>query len=144
MTTIDGGGGDGNNYGYDQPFAWGSLQPPPLGGAVGCNVCLTVIGDGVVGLGIRLLVVRSLVRRAIWRDVALMVVGNGVLGLGMDCLSMDCSTLGSFLLTNAVDYCFLLLPAPSRSHLHHHRPPARGTALLSEAANNRHCHQCCR
>ncbi len=103
MTTIDGSGGNGNNYGNDQPFARGSLQPPPLGGAVGRNVCLTVIGDGIVGLGIGLLVIRSLVGRAIGRDVGLMVVGNGVVRLGMDRLSEDCSTLGSFLLTNAVD-----------------------------------------
>ncbi len=61
MTTIDGRGGDGNNYGYDQPFAWGSLQPPPLGGAIGHDVCLTVVGNGVVGLGVKLLLVRLLV-----------------------------------------------------------------------------------
>jgi hypothetical protein len=96
MTTIDGGGGDGNNYGYDQPFAWGSLQPPPLGGAVGRNVCLTVIGNGVVGLGVRLLVIRSLVGGAVGRDVGLMVVGDGVVGLGVDRLLVDRSTSGSF------------------------------------------------
>jgi hypothetical protein len=79
------------------------LQPPPLGGAVGRDVCLTVVGNGVVGLGIRLLIVRSLFGRAVRCDVGLMVIGNGVVGLGMDCLSADCSTLGSFLLTNAVD-----------------------------------------
>ncbi len=103
MTTIDGGGSNGNNYGYDQPFARGSLQLPPLGGAVGCDVCLTVISNGVVGLGVELLVVRLLVGGAVGRDVGLVVVGNGVVGLGVDCLLADCSTLGSFLLTNAVD-----------------------------------------
>ena len=77
-TTIDGGGGDGDNDGYDRPFARGSLQPPPLGGALGCDVCLTVIGDGIVGLGVGLLVVGSLVGGAIGRDVGLMVVGDGV------------------------------------------------------------------
>ncbi len=79
------------------------MQPPPLGGAAGRNVCLTVIGNGVVGLGIGLLVIRSLVGGAGRRDVGLMVVGDSVVGLGVDCLSADCSTLGSFLLTNAVD-----------------------------------------
>ncbi len=103
MTTIDGGGGNGNNYGCDRPFARGSLQPPPLGGAVGRDVCLTVVSDGVVGLGVGLLVVRLLVGGAFGRDVGLMVVGDGVVGLGMDCSSADNSTLGSFLLTNAVD-----------------------------------------
>ncbi len=103
MTTIDGGGGDGNNYGYDQPFAQGSLQPPPLGGAVGHDVCLTFVGDGVVGLGVGLLVVRLLVGGAVGHDVSLMVVGDGVVGLGVDRSSADRSTLGSFLLTNAVD-----------------------------------------
>jgi hypothetical protein len=56
MTTIDGGGGDGNNYGDDRPFVRGSLQPPPLGRAVRRNVCLTVVGDGIVGLGVGLLI----------------------------------------------------------------------------------------
>ena len=103
MTTIDGGGDNGNNYGYDRPFARGSLQPPPLGGAIGCNVCLAVVGDGVVGLSVRSLIVRLLVGRAVGHDVGLMVVGNGVVGLGVDRLSAGCSTSGSFLLTNAVD-----------------------------------------
>ncbi len=79
------------------------MQPPPLGGAIGCDVCLTVVGDGVVGLGIGLLVIRLLVGEAVGRDVGFMVIGNGVVGLGVDCLLADCSTLGSFLLTNAVD-----------------------------------------
>jgi hypothetical protein len=103
MTTIDGGGGDGDNYGYDRPFARGSLQPPPLCGAVGRDVCLTVVGDGVVGLGVGSLVVRSLVGGAVGRDVGLMVVGDGVVGLVVDRSSADRSTSGSFLLTNAVD-----------------------------------------
>ncbi len=103
MTTFDGGGGDGDNYGYDQPFTRGSLQPPPLGGAIRRDVCLMVVGNGIVGLGVGLLVVRLLVGGAIGRDVGLMVVGNGVVGLGVDCLSADCSMSGSFLLTNAVD-----------------------------------------
>ncbi len=103
MTTIDGGGGNGNNYGYDRPFTRGSLQPPPLGGAVGHGVCLTVVGDGVVGLGVGSLVVRLLVGGAVRRDVGLMVVGDIVIGLSVDCLSADHSTSGSFLLTNAVD-----------------------------------------
>ncbi len=103
MTTIDGSGGDGDNYGYDRPFARGSLQPPPLGGAVGRDVCLTVIGDGIVGLGVGSLVVRLLIGRAVGLDVNLMVIGNSVVGLGVDCLSADRSTSGSFLLTNAVD-----------------------------------------
>jgi hypothetical protein len=103
MTTINDGGGDGNNYGYDQPFTRGSLQPPPLGGAVGRNVCLTVVGNGVVGPSVGLLVIRLLVGGAVGRDVGLMVVGNGVVGLGMDRSSVDRSMSGSFLLTNAVD-----------------------------------------
>ncbi len=103
MTAIDGGGGNGNNYGYDQPFTRGSLQPPPLGGAIGCDVCLTVVSNGIVGLGIGLLVVRLLVGGAVGHDLGLMVVGNGIVGLGMNRLLADRSTSGSFLLTNAVD-----------------------------------------
>jgi hypothetical protein len=103
MTTIDGGGGNGDNYGYDQPFAWGSLQPPPLGGAIGHDVCLTVVGDGVVRLSVRLLVIRLLVGGAIGQDVGIMVIDNGIVGLGVDCLLVDRSMSGSFLLTNAVD-----------------------------------------
>ncbi len=79
------------------------MQPPPLGGAVGRDVCLTVVGNGVVGLGVGSLVIRLLVSGAVRRDVGLMVVGNGVVGLGVDRLSAGCSTSGSFLLTNAVD-----------------------------------------
>jgi hypothetical protein len=103
MTTIDGGGSNGDNYGYDRPFAQGSLQPPPLGRAVGRDVCLTVVGNGIVGLGVGSLVVRSLVGRAIGCDVGLMVVSDGVIGLGVDRSLADRSTSGSFLLTNAVD-----------------------------------------
>ncbi len=79
------------------------MQLPPLGRAVGRDVCLTVIGNGVVGIGVGSLVLRLLVGGAVGRDVGLMVVGNGVVGLGVDCLLADCSTLGSFVLTNAVD-----------------------------------------
>ncbi len=103
MTTIDGGGSNSNNYGYDRPFACGSLQPPPLGGAVGRNVCLTVVGDGVVRLGVGSLVVRLLVNGAFGHDVGLMVAADGIVGLGVDHLLVDRSTSGSFLLTNAVD-----------------------------------------
>jgi hypothetical protein len=106
-TTIDGGGGDGDNYGYDQPFARGSLQPPPLGGAVGRDVCLTVVGDGVVGLGVGSLVVGLLVGGAIGRDVGLMVVGDGVVGLGVGLLVGRLLDVGDFFLTKAVDQCFL-------------------------------------
>ena len=77
-TTIDGGGGNANNDGYDRPFARGSLQLPPLGGAVGRNVCLTVVGNGIVGLGVGSLIGGLLVGGAIGRDVGLMVVGNGI------------------------------------------------------------------
>ncbi len=86
MTTIDDDGGDGNNYSYDQPFARGSLQPPPLGGAIRRNVCLTVVSDGVVGLGVGSLVIRSLVGGAVGHDVGLMVLGDGVVGLGVGSL----------------------------------------------------------
>ncbi len=96
MTTIEGGGSNGDNYGYDRPFARGSLQQPPLGGAVRRDVCLTVVGDGVVGLGIGLLVIRSLVGGAVGHDVGLMVVGDGVVGLGVDCSLADCSMSGIF------------------------------------------------
>ncbi len=81
----------------------GSLQPPPLGGAVQRKVCLTVAGDGVVRLGVGSLVVRLLVGGAVGHDVGLMVIGDGIVGLGVDCLLADRSTLGSVLLTNAVD-----------------------------------------
>ncbi len=83
------------------------MQLPPLGGAAGRDVCLTVVGNGIVRLGVGLLVIRSLVGGAVGHDVGLMVVGNGIVGLGVDHLSADCSTLGSVLLTNAADYCFL-------------------------------------
>ncbi len=79
------------------------MQPPPLGEAVGRNVCLMVVGDGVVRLGIGLLVIRLLIGGAVGRDVGLMVVGDGVVGLGMDRSLADRSTSGSFLLTNALD-----------------------------------------
>ncbi len=74
---------------------WGSSQPPPLGGAVGCNLCLAV--DGVVGLGIRLLI-GLLVGRAVGRYVGLMVAGNGIVGLGIGSLIVR-----DYFKTNAVD-----------------------------------------
>jgi hypothetical protein len=61
------------------------LQPPPLGGAVGRDVCLTVVGDGVVGLGIGSLVIRLLVSGAVGRDVGLMIIDDGIVRLGVDC-----------------------------------------------------------
>ncbi len=36
----------------DGPIAWGSLQLLPLGGSVGRNVCLMVVSNGVVRLGV--------------------------------------------------------------------------------------------
>ncbi len=102
-TTIDGGGCNGSNYGYNQPFARGSLQPPPHGGAIGRNVCLTVVGDGIVGLVVGLLIVGLLVGRALGRDVGLMVVGNGIVGLGIRLLIGRLLNVGEFFLTNAVD-----------------------------------------
>ena len=102
-TTIDGGGGDGDTDGYDRPFARGSLQPPPHGGAIGRNVCLTVVGDGIVGLVVGLLIVGLLVGRALGRDVGLMVVGNGIVGLGVRLLIGRLLNVGEFFLTNAVD-----------------------------------------
>ncbi len=45
-------------------------------------MCLMVVGDGVVGLGVGLFVVRLLVSEAVGHDVGLMVVGDGVVGLG--------------------------------------------------------------
>jgi hypothetical protein len=95
-TTIDGGSGDGNNYGYDRPFARGSLQPPPLGGAVGRDVCLMVVGDGIVGLGVGSLVIGLLIGGAVGRDVGLMVVGNGVGGLGVGSLVGGSLDVGEF------------------------------------------------
>jgi hypothetical protein len=95
-TTIDGGGGDGNNYGYDRPFARGSLQLLPLGRAVGRDVCLTVIGDGVVGLAVRSIILGLLVGRAVGHDVGLMVVGNGVVGLGVRSLVGGSLDVGEF------------------------------------------------
>ncbi len=61
------------------------MQPPPLGGAVGRDVCLTVVGDGVVGLGIGSLVIRLLVSGAVGRDVGLMIIDDGIVRLGVDC-----------------------------------------------------------
>ncbi len=78
------------------------MQLPPLGGAIGHNVCLTVVGNGIVGLGVGLLIVRLLVGGAVGHDVSLMIVGDDVVGLGVDCSLADRSTSGSFLLTNAV------------------------------------------
>ncbi len=95
-TTIDGGSGDGDNYGYDQPFTRGSFQPPPLGGPVGRDVCLTVVGDGVVRLGVRLLILGLLIGGAIGHDVGLMVVGNGVVGLGVGLLVGGSLDVGEF------------------------------------------------
>jgi hypothetical protein len=72
------------------------LQPPPLGGAVRRDVCLTVLGDGVVGLGVGSLVVRSLLSGAVGCDVRLMVVGNGVIGLGAGSLVGGLLDVGEF------------------------------------------------
>ncbi len=102
-TTIDGGGGNGNSDGYDRPIARGLSQLLPLGGAVGHDVSLTVIGDGVVGLGVGLLVIGLLVGGAVGRDVGLMVVGDGVVGLGIGLLVGGLLNVGDFFLTNAVD-----------------------------------------
>jgi hypothetical protein len=138
--TIDGGGGDGNNDGYDRPFARGSLQPPPLGRAVGCDVCLMVVGNGVVGLGIGLLIIRSLVDRAIGRDVGLMVVNDGVVGLGVRLLVGGLLDVGEVFFNKCCRLMFsIILPAPSGSYLHRHLPPARATALPSGAAAGRRC-----
>jgi hypothetical protein len=79
------------------------LQPPPLGGAVGRDVCLTVVGDGLVRLSMGLLVVGLLFGGAIRRDVGLMVVGDGVVGLGVGSLVGGLLDVGEFFLTNAVD-----------------------------------------
>ncbi len=133
-TTIDGGGGDGDNDGYDRPIAQGSLQPPPLGGAVERDVCLTVVGDGVVRLGVGSLVVGSLIIGAVGRDVGLMVVGDGVVGLGVGSLDV-----GEFFLNKCCRLMFSILPAPSRSHLHRHLPPARASASPSGAEDGHRC-----
>jgi hypothetical protein len=143
-TTIDGGGGNGNNDGYDRPIARGSLQSLPLSGAVGRDVCLTVVGDGVVGLGIGSLVIGLLVGGAIGRDVGLMVVGDGVVGLVVRSLVGRSLDVGEFLFNKCCSLMFSILPAPSRSHLHCHLPPARATALPSGAADGRRCRQRCR
>jgi hypothetical protein len=140
-TTIDGGDSNGNNDGYDQPITWGLLQPPPLGGAIGRDVCLTVIGDGVVGIGVRLLVVRLLVGGAIGRDVGLMIVGNGVVRLAFGLLVGRLLDVGDFFFNKCCRLMFSILPAPSRSHLCRHLPPARATTFLSGAANGHHCHR---
>ncbi len=97
-TTIDGGGGNGDNDGYDRPIVQGSLQPPPLGGAVERDVCLTVVNDGVVRLSVGLLVVRLLVSKAVGHDVGLMVVGNGIVGLGVGSLVGRLLDVGEFFL----------------------------------------------
>ncbi len=139
-TTIDGGGGDGNNDGYDQPFAWGSLQPLPLGGSVWSNECFTVVGNGVVGLGVGSLIVGSLVGGAVRRDLGLMVVGDGVIGLGIGSLVGGSLDVGEFFFNKCCRLMFsIILPAPSTSHLHRHLPPARATALPSGAADGRRC-----
>ncbi len=83
------------------------MQSPPLGGAVGRDVCLTVVGDGVVLLGIRLLIVGLLAGRVIGRDVGLMVVGDGVIGLGIGLLVGGSLNVREFFLTHAVDLCLL-------------------------------------
>jgi hypothetical protein len=132
---------NGNNYAYDQPFARGSLQPLPLGGAVGRDVCPMVVGDGIVGLGVGLLIIALLVGGAIGRDVGLMVVGNGVVGLGVGSLVGGSLDVGEFFFDKCCRLMFsIILPAPSRSHLHCHLPPARATALPSRVANSHHCH----
>jgi hypothetical protein len=146
MTTIDGGGGNGDNDGYDRPFVRGSLQPPPLGRAVRRDVCLTIVGNSVVRLGVESLVVGLLISRAVGRDVGLMVVGDGVVGLGVGSLVGGSLDIGEFFVNKCCRLMFsIILPTPSRSHLHCHLPPARATALPSVAANSRRCRQrCCR
>ncbi len=59
-------------------------------------MCLTVVGNGLVGLSIRLLVVGLLVGRAVRRDVGLMVVGDGVVGLGVGLLVGGSLDVGDF------------------------------------------------
>ncbi len=139
-TTIDGGGSDGDNDGYDRPIVQGLLQLLPLGGAVERNVCLTVIGNGVVRLSIGLLVIGSLVSGVVGRDVGLMVIGNGIVRLGVGLLIGGSLDVGEFFLNKCCRLMFSILPAPSRSHLHCHLPPARASALLSGAKDGHHCY----
>jgi hypothetical protein len=140
-TTIDGGGSDGDNDGYDRPIVQGSLQPLPFGRAVERNVCLTVISDGVVRLGVGLLVVGLLVSRAVGRDVGLMDVGDGVVGLGVRSLVGGLLDVGEFFFNKCCRLMFSILPAPSRSHLHQHLPPARASVLPSRAEDGHRCHR---
>jgi hypothetical protein len=141
-TTIDGGGGNGNNDGYDQPFAQGSLQLPPLGGAVGRNVCLTVVNGGIVGLSVGSLVLGLLVGGAVRCDVGLMVVGDSVVRLGIGSLIGGSLDVGEFFFNKCCRLMFsIILPTSSRSHLHRHLPLARATVLPSGAANAHHCHR---
>jgi hypothetical protein len=139
MTTIDGGGSDGDNDGYDQPIARGLLQPPPPGGAVGRNVCLMVVGNSVVRLGIGSLIVGLLVGGAVGSDVGLMVIGDGVIQHGVGSLIGRLLNIGEFFFNKCCRLMFSILPAPSRSHLHCHLCAARATALPSGASNGRRC-----
>ncbi len=59
-------------------------------------MCLTVIGNGVVGIGVGYLVIRLLVGGVIGRDVGLMVVGDGVAGLGVGLLVGRLLDVGDF------------------------------------------------
>ncbi len=72
------------------------MQPPPLGEAVGRDVCLTVVSNGVAGLGAGSLVIGLLVGGDVGHDVGLMVVGNGVAGLGVRLLVGGSLNIGEF------------------------------------------------
>ncbi len=99
-------------------------------------MCLTIVSDGVVGLGIGLHIVGLLIGGAVGHDVGLMVIGNGIVGFGVGLLVGGSLDVGEFVFNKCCRLMFsIILPAPSRSHLHRHLPPARATALLSGATN---------
>ncbi len=106
------------------------MQPPPLGGAVGRDVCLTVVGNGIVGLGVGLLVIGLLVGRAIGHDVGLMVVGNGVVGLGIGLLVRGSLNVGEFFFNKCCRLMFSIC----------HLPPlgAISTAIFPRQEQPRH------
>jgi hypothetical protein len=67
------------------------LQPLPLRGAVGCDLCITIIGNGVVRLCFGSfdggsLVGMAVVGGAIGCNVGLVVIGDGVVRFGVGLL----------------------------------------------------------
>ena len=78
-----------------------SSQPPPHDRSVGRDVCLAIVGDGIVGLGVGLfvggwLVDKALVGEAVGHNVGLVVVGDRAVGFGVESLDGGLLVGGKF------------------------------------------------